>query len=165
MVRTFAAWVEPIAERMRRTRMEIVALAYALPGSAWSRPSPNEGWTYHDLLAHLADDTDKNLHAALRAIVSGRDIDPVLWKDLDARNERGVTDRRSHSIEQLIEEIERDGEAMQSLLAQLRDEDEHRTQPELRGTFGEFLREGLAGHDAPHLDQLRTALSSKDAAR
>ena len=156
----FAAWVEPIAERMRRTRAEIVELARSMPVDAWLRPSPNDGWTYHDLLAHVADDTDKNLHAALRAIANGRNIQAALWADLDERNTRGVMDRRAHSIEQLIAEIERDGETMQSLLAQLRSEDEHRTQPELHGTFGEFLREGLAGHDAAHLEQLRIATAT-----
>jgi predicted DNA-binding ribbon-helix-helix protein len=159
-VRTFAAWVAPIAERMRQNRAEIVEFARSLPLEAWSHPSPNAGWTYHDLLAHLADDTEKNLHSALRAVASGRDIESALWDDLDSRNARGVSDRRSHSIEQLIAEIEHDGETMQSLLATLRAQDEHRTQAELHGTFGEFLRDGLAGHDAAHLQQLRTAAAT-----
>jgi hypothetical protein len=153
---TFARWVEPIAERMQRTRASIVEFARALPAEAWALPSPNSGWTYHDLLAHLADDTDKNPHAALRAIADGRDIDRALFEDIDSRNAKGVVERRSHSIARLIEEIERDGGTMQRLLASIRDEDEHRTQPELRGTFGEFLRDGLAAHDALHLEQLRT---------
>lgn len=156
----FASCVEPIAERMRRTREEIVELARSMPDDAWLRQSPNPDWTYHDLLAHLADDTGKNLHAALRAIGTGGDIDGALWDDIDARNARGVTERRSHSIEQLTAEIERDGESLQSLLAQLRSDDEHRTQNELHGTFGEFLRDGLAGHDAGHLEQLRTATAT-----
>ncbi len=153
----FASWVEPIAERMRGTRAEIVELARSLPADAWSRPSPNPDWTYHDLLAHLADDTNKNLHAALRAIADGRDIDAALFDDIDARNAAGVRDRRSHSIEQLITEIERDGDQMRRLLSEIREEDEHRTQPEIRGTFGSFLSDGLAAHDALHRDQLRTA--------
>jgi hypothetical protein len=156
----FAPWVEPIAERMGLTRAEIVALARSLPDDAWSRPSPNEGWTYHDLLAHLADDTNKNLHAALRAIADGRDIGAALFENIDARNARGVLDRRSQSIAQLIAEIERDGERMQELLARIREDDEHRTQRELHSTFGTFLREGLAEHDARHLEELRTAMAA-----
>ncbi len=155
----FASWVEPIAERMGRTRREIVEFARSLPDDAWSRPSPNDGWTYHDLLAHLADDTDKNLHAALRAIADSRDIDAALFDDIDARNARGVSDRRSLAIEQLVGEIEREGSEIQALLAALRDEDEARTQPQIQGTFGTFLRDGLAGHDARHLEELRTAMA------
>jgi uncharacterized protein (TIGR03083 family) len=155
----FTPWVAPIAGRMARTRAAIIEVARGLPDEAWSRPSPNDGWTYHDLLAHLADDTEKNLHAAVRAVAAGRDIDPALWDDIDSRNARGVRDRRSRSIDELLAEIERDGEAMQELLTQIADEAEHRTQPEIRGTFGTFLRDGLAGHDAFHLAQLRTAVT------
>jgi uncharacterized protein (TIGR03083 family) len=156
----FASWVEPIAKGMGRTRGEIIELARSLPDDAWSRPSPNAGWTYHDLLAHLADDTNKNLHAALRAIADGRDIDAALFDDIDARNAQGIRDRRSQSIAQLTAEIERDGEQMHKLLAEIREEDEHRTQREIKGTFGSFLREGLAEHDAWHLDELRTAMAA-----
>ena len=157
---SFARWVQPIAERMRRTRAEIIEHARSLPADVWARPSQNAGWTYHDLLAHIADDTGKNLHAALRAVADGSDIAAELFDDIDARNARGVSARDSHSIEELIAEIERDGEQMQKLLANLREEDEARTQPELRGTFGEFLQNGLAAHDALHLAQLRIAVSA-----
>ena len=52
--RTFAPWVEPIAAQLRESRRGIVEVARTIPEGAWSRPSHDPGWSYRDLLTHLA---------------------------------------------------------------------------------------------------------------
>ncbi len=52
--RTFAPWVEPIAARFRESRAELLEFARSLPSEAWSRPSPNTGWSCKDLLEEQA---------------------------------------------------------------------------------------------------------------
>ena len=41
--RAFASWVEPIAEQLRESRVQIADVARAAPPAAWKKPSPNEG--------------------------------------------------------------------------------------------------------------------------
>jgi hypothetical protein len=52
--RTFAPWVAPIAEEIRAGRVEVARTARQLLPEHWNLPSPLAGWTYKDLLAHLA---------------------------------------------------------------------------------------------------------------
>lgn len=154
--REFAAWVEPIAATYRERRASLVAFARALPSGAWRRPAHQSGWTCKDLLAHVAGDTDQNLHAALRAVIDGRAIPLELFEDFDERNERDVEERRGRPVAELVEELIAAGEETQRLLSRLRDGDEDRREAGLRGTLADALS-ALAAHDAVHLDQLRAA--------
>ena len=155
--RRFASWVEPIAEAQHAARAELAQVARSLPGDAWEQRSPNAEWTYKDLLAHMAGDTDKNVHRALRMVLAGRRVAPAIFEDIDGQNARDIEARRERSVEQLIAEIEADGEELEELLAQLKDEDENRRQPDIDATLGDALR-SVSGHHARHLAELRTAL-------
>ena len=158
--RTFASWVEPIAEAQRAARAEVAEVARSLPADAWERPSANGGWTYKDLLAHMAGDTDKNVHRALRMVLAGRRVDPAIFEDIDAQNARDIEARRERPVEQLLAEIEADGADLEELLAQLKDEDENRRQPGIDATLGDALR-SVSGHHARHLEELRTAYDAR----
>jgi uncharacterized protein (TIGR03083 family) len=159
MTRTFAAWVEPIATQFRQARAELVAIARAMPEGVWEQPSPNEGWTYSDLLAHIAGDTDKRFLQALRTILARQSVDlAALRAGIDECNARNIEERRGRTIDELIAEIEADGEETQGLLARFTDADED-WQPEgLATTAGNALRgvsPGLVIRE--HLAQLRAA--------
>ena len=52
--RALTSWVEPIAARESESAALFVEVARSIPADLWARPSPLEGWTYKDLLAHLA---------------------------------------------------------------------------------------------------------------
>ncbi len=106
--RTFASWVEPIAAQLRESRAQIIALAGSAPAEAWSKPSPNEGWTCKDLLAHLATG-DWVCQTVLRAAVGDEAADLEVPRDLDAMsrgNARLLKERATWSVEELLQEVQ-----------------------------------------------------------
>ncbi len=158
--RTFTPWVEPIAARVRESRAELLAFAGSQPPEMWSRPSPNPGWTCKDLLAHVAG--DKGYTMILRAAVERTRLDPALFAvDLDRANARDVEARRAGLIEELIAEIEADGEERDELMSKLTDADRDLRQKEFPLSLGEVLEMGPGRHDREHLDQLRAALKEQ----
>ena len=156
--RTFAAWVEPIAGELRATRAAIAAFARAAPDELWQRPSPLEEWSCRDLLAHLAGDTGKGSLEAMRAAAEGRAPESAPFAaGANVLNARDVEERRGCSVEDIVAEIEADGEVWQDLLSRLEDSDESVRWPGFPWALGEYLRI-LAEHDRDHLAELRTAL-------
>ena len=158
--RTFASWVEPIAEQIRESRAQVVGVAHQILAELWRLPSPLRGWTNKDLLAHLASSDASDLHIVLRAIITRERVDPALLSEPDARNARNVEERRGRSVEELIAELEADGEETQELLSQLGPGDENLRQDDIPMSLGEGLSNDPGGHDREHLAQLRTALES-----
>jgi uncharacterized protein (TIGR03083 family) len=156
--RTFAPWVEPLAHVLDEDRRAVIEFARSAPAESWSQPSTLDGWTRRDILAHLAGGNDQLLQIVLRAVVSGSVIDPAeLNPATDDANARGVEERRSWSIDELIAELERAGEEVQHLLSQLKSEHESLTQPGSQMTLGQFLElVRRERHDAEHLAQVQT---------
>lgn len=155
--RTFAPWVEPVAAELRESRREIVRTARQLLPEQWSHLSPLQGWTYKDLLAHLATG-DWVCQTILTAVTTRTPLDPRAT-DLDFVNEgnmRLLEERRTASVDELIAEVEAESAETQDLLAHLADVHEP-----LKGnapmTLGDYLR-GFPGHDREHVGQLKTAL-------
>ena len=159
----FAPWVEPIAATYRERRGALVRFARALPADAWRAPSPDPGWDCKDLLAHVAGDTGKNLHAGLRLLAAGQALPDALFRDFDGRNARDVAERRQRSVSELIAELESDGDETQRLLAQLPEDAGSLHVEGLQGTLSEALA-ALASHDSVHLEQLRAATAGYSAA-
>jgi uncharacterized damage-inducible protein DinB len=157
--RTFAPWVEPIAAQLREGREQIIALAGAAPAEAWSKPSPNEGWTCKDLLAHLATG-DWVCQTILRAVVGDEAADLDALGDLDAigrGNARRLGERAARSVEELVGEVREEGEETQALLARLTEAHEPLRREGAPMSLGDYLR-GFPNHDRQHSAQLRTAL-------
>ena len=161
--REFASWVEPIARRDREGRAALLEFARSLPADAWHRPSPVEGWTCRDVLAHIAGDTGKWFSHMLHAALDGQQLDPTRvgpGVDMDALNKRDVEERSGRSIAELIDEIEADGEKHEELLSRLTDDHEEFRLAEYLLSLGELLGGNAAGnhgaHDREHLAQLQT---------
>lgn len=156
--RTFAPWVEPIAAKVGESRAELIAFARSAPAELWNRPSPNDGWSSKDLLAHVAG--DKGLLIILGAAVERTRLDPALFAEGEGTraNARDVEARRGRSVDELIAEIESDGETRQELMSRLTDADQERRQKEFPMSLGEVLNLGPGDHDREHLDQLRAAM-------
>ncbi len=154
--RTFASWVEPIATQLRESRREIAEIARTIPDGAWSRPSPDPGWSYRDLLAHLAVG-DWVCQTVLRAAVGGEQFDMTITTHLDDHNARVIEERKGRSVQELIAEVAAEGEETQELLRQLSEAHEERRHEDAPMSLVEFLR-FYPTHDRDHLAQLRTAL-------
>ncbi len=161
--RAFASWVEPIAANDREARAEFLAVARSAPAELWSRPSPNDGWSCKDLLAHLAGDTGTWFRYIVVTVLEGGRLDPKRVEDIsnaDALNAHDVEERRGRSIGELLAEFEAGGEERQELMSRLTDGHEHLRQGEYPISFGEFLGSNPGGHVREHLAQLRTALEA-----
>lgn len=166
---TFVAWVQPIARRFASTRAEVAQVAGRVPDGAWHHASPAEGWTYRDVLAHLAEGDAGLLQFALTAVFEGADTDfrPRNAKR-DERIAKSLVRGQEVSVEDLIARSLREGEETQRLLAQLRSGDAEtllitsRSNPTPM-TLREFLT--AYHHDEEHLDQLRPALERAEVAR
>lgn len=106
--RTFAAWVAPVAAAKADERRRVLAFVRPAPVKLWDQPSDVPGWTYQDILAHLAGGNDLVLQRLLRVVVAREPVDPMLLDaDTDVENARGVAERRSWSLARLIAELER----------------------------------------------------------
>jgi uncharacterized protein (TIGR03086 family) len=60
--------MEDVADRYRRLSARMTERIAAVPDDGWPRPSPCEGWTALDLVAHLVD-----VHRRFQSLV-GRDL-------------------------------------------------------------------------------------------
>lgn len=136
---------------LRAAFLEAAREAEALGGD-WARPSPLEGWSAKDVLAHVSSSV-----AALPAVLdargepppgSGSQFDPDRW------NAAMVRRRAERSVEELIDELRAAAEQLDVLLV---DEDLARpvaAGPDAGRPAGEALRIA-AGHALEHLRQLR----------
>lgn len=168
MTDQFAAWVTPIALRFQSTRREITELARRVPADAWEATSPNEAWTYRDVLAHLAEG-DVFLRMVIQAVLDGANTDlRPRSAERETRIASGLERGALLTVDELIDRTISDCEATQMLLARLTDAHEDtkvitsRTKPDPTG-LGVFL----AGyqHDEEHLAHLRPALMAEGAIR
>ena len=166
--RKFASWVEPIARRDREARSELLECARSLPADAWLGLSPLDGWTRKDLLAHLAGDTGKWFAHILRSVLDGEPLDPRRvgpGANIDAINQRDVDERHSRSVEELISEIEADGQEHERLLLSLTDDQANFRLILYSVSLAEFFRDRPAGgrgpHDREHAAQLGSTLEPK----
>jgi len=164
----FASWVQPIADRFWTTRREVAEMAGKVPGDAWERLSPVEGWTYRDVLSHLAEG-DVSIKNMIRTVLDGGDTDFRTWNN--GREERvagGLRRGASLTVDQLIAQVLRDGEETQQLLARLSDGHQavqviaSRTNPAPLS-----LAECLSSyhHDEEHIEHLRPAITAEGVAR
>jgi len=111
--------VRPIIERWQRVTDYLVAIARGVEPSRWSDPSPYPGWTYKDLLAHLATGYTVRL-AQLRDFTDKGDLGPE--PDADAANASNIARHRESSPEALVEEMVRQRSEVRRLLGLLRPE-------------------------------------------
>jgi uncharacterized protein (TIGR03083 family) len=131
----------------------------ALSGD-WSRPTSDEGWSAHDLLAHISS-TEGALAATVQSAQSAAASDGQGTRepfDPDRWNASQVRRRRERSVGDLVAEVTEGTAALDRALpaADLR-------RPVTIGTFAgkplvEALR-GLLDHQRGHLAELRAALS------
>ena len=126
---------------------------------AWGRASPNEGWTYRDLLGHVATRDPRDLRLVLNAVITKTRLDPAqLPAEQDVPINDGLLNQvRDASVGELAERLEEDTEEILDLLSQLTDDDEQLKQREFPMSLSEALSQ-MPQHERIHLEQLRAAL-------
>jgi len=165
MERTFLPWVEGPAKQMRESRVDVRRTAEKFLPELWTMPSPLEGWTYKDLLAHLASG-EWVFQTMLRDVLG---IEKGLPKQatmeyVNDGNARLLAERKDTGIDELIAEAEREGEKTQGLLSGLSDANDpsvvvwHRPNGD-PVTLQQWVT-GFPQHDVSHGAQLKTALDN-----
>ena len=149
--------VRPVVERWQRVTDYLVAIAGEVEPSRWSDPSPYPGWTYRDLLAHLATGYTVRL-AQLRRLLEKGQLGPE--PDADAANAENIARHRKSSPEAIVEEMVRQRSEVRRLMGLLRREHlEARTAVHRRGQapqYDSFLEalQHLHEHDLEHAADL-----------
>lgn len=161
--RTFVSWVQQPAEQLRLSRAEVARTARQLLPEHWLLPSPLEGWTYKDLLAHLATG-DWFFQTMLREVLGIEKGMPLeqATSFVDEGNARQLAERKKTSVEELIDEAEVEGEDTQELLSRITDTIDQTAviwhRPNGDPVTLEQWATGFPNHDKIHLAQLKTAL-------
>ena len=157
--RQYASWVEPIAAAFREQRAELVDLVRSIPEEAWTRTSPNDEWTYRDLLGHLASRSARDWRLVLTSVISRTPLDPTDFPVEDeALNEGLLGELNELSPVEVAQRLEADTEEFLELLAKLTDEHENQRQRDFPMSLGEALGQ-MPEHERMHMEQLRTALT------
>jgi hypothetical protein len=126
-----------------------------IPPGWWSESSPNAGWTYKDLLAHLATG-DWICQHLLRGLLKRGSVPE--WPDADAGNAERVAARRGKLVSELAEERAEHRNETVRLIAQL--EAAHLESPidmpwfNVRGAPFRVYLQSFPGHDINHTEEL-----------
>lgn len=157
--RRFASWVEPVAAKNAAAAQQLVETVGSIPTGVWDQASPLDGWSYKDILAHLASNDD--LRYLLKCVLAREWADPARFVPggADELNAREVAERRDRTVQELTAEFEAQETETQDLLAQLTDADSDYKQEDIPWSLGLALTAAEAGfHYKQHLEHLRTAL-------
>jgi uncharacterized protein (TIGR03083 family) len=149
--------VQPIAERWDEVTDYLLSVARAVDPDKWGEPSPYPGWTYKDLLAHLATGFSIRL-ARLRSLLETGQPGPE--PDADAANAEAIARHRESSPEAVVEEMVQQRSEVRRLMGLLRREHlevrtlvHRRGQPPRDGSFIEALQHWHE-HDLAHAADL-----------
>jgi uncharacterized damage-inducible protein DinB len=150
--------VRPIAERWDRVTEYLVEAARAVDAERWSAPSPYPGWSYKDLLVHLATGYTVRLNQLHSLLEKGR-LGPE--PEVDAAIAGHIERHRKSSPEAVVEEMIRQRSEVRRLLGLLRPEhletrttiQRPRDQAPREGPFLEAL-EHYHAHDLEHAADL-----------
>jgi uncharacterized protein (TIGR03083 family) len=94
---------------------DLVGVLDGLSPAEWERPTPNEGWSVKDTLAHLCT-IEQRLRGQIDCILTGV---PFPTEDIDSFNARMVAARRGRTIAQLRGELEQERATTLALLDRL----------------------------------------------
>lgn len=154
------AFIPEIEEKMRlnvRAQEGFLRAAYSVAEDAWEVESAGcPGWTYHDIMAHVASN-EKRREARLRsAIGDSSQAELAAINDVDAWNNQAVEARRGVPIRGLIDELQAGWHGIRTTLSRF--QAKHLSQPITLGggetiPAPDFL-DRMAGHTSQHAGQL-----------
>ena len=140
---------------LQRHREGLLRAIYSVADEAWDEPSASSGWTYRDILAHIAAN-DLRAHTRLRAVLGQRDeAELAALRDVDAWNKRSVQERRGRSARALVDEMLALRHETLRLLSQLRPEHASATVTTIKGEMPVLDYIDWVGiHEAEHASHL-----------
>jgi hypothetical protein len=165
------AAVSDIVAELDAHRERFSTFCRSLTRAELDRPVPHSTWLVRDFIAHLAT-IDRPVAEMFRAIHQGEDgrlrtPDGAPF-DVDDWNEHRVQERRTRSVEELLEEASRERAALKRDLLALEPGDLERTlrfagdakRPPAEVPLGAYLR-GWCKHDPMHVVDMCRALPGR----
>lgn len=153
-------FIPELRETMRvnvRAQEAFLRAVYSVDPNAWGEESRDcPGWTYHDILAHIASNEERR-DARLRSVLGeATEEDLSAINDVDAWNETSLKQRRESTARQLVDELAAGWHRIRKTLSRFRPE--HLTGPVKLGG-GETVRadeflDRMAAHTSRHGGQL-----------
>ena len=153
---------ELLLENIRASRDELLAAAAEVPEAQWTEDRYDEGWTARDILAHLAsiewtyprilDLADKKEPQAPKEPPKPRP------PGLGDYNQRQVAKRADATVEELLEEFERNRAATLAAVEEANEDllrERVRSAGGIEGTAAEVLNYLTAIHLRSHLADIR----------
>jgi len=102
---TFLPEIEARLGLVQRYRDGLLRAVYSVSDDAWDEGSGNPGWTFRDILAHVASN-DLRAQARLRALLDEGDPAQLeALKDVDAWNANAVRERQGRPVRRLVDEL------------------------------------------------------------
>ena len=158
---TFIPEIEQKMRALVRAHDGALRAVYSVADDAWEEPSSLPGWSYHDILAHLASN-EKRRAARLRAAAGAKNEEDAALAavdDADAWNEEQVKARRGLPVRSLVDEFVEGWYEVRQALAAMRPEHLDNPLPIGRGEtipVREFL-DRMSAHTQRHAGQLTPA--------
>ena len=144
-----------IKERFRliyRYREGFLRTVYSVADEAWDEQSADPGWTYRDILAHVASN-DLRMQTRLRAVLGEGDPAELATLTTTERNQVTVEERRGRTVPELVDELAGNRHETLRILCRLRTE---HLNPQLLATL-----DILSEHESMHAAQLVSASRSR----
>jgi Mycothiol maleylpyruvate isomerase N-terminal domain len=128
---------------------------YSVADDAWEEQALSDGWTYHDLAAHVSAN-EARLQTRLRSALgeaSGEELAAV--NDIEAWNAKRVAERRGWSVREIADEFQAGRFGTMEVLSRFTGETLEAEVKLANGTVpaSEFVK-GLSRHTSTHAGQL-----------
>ncbi|MFN2544067.1 MAG: DinB family protein [Actinomycetota bacterium] len=151
---------EQLVEEMRAGGREFVEAARAVTPDKWAEGRYEEGWTAKDILAHVAsiEWTYPKLLLLAQQPPENRDSEKAFKAGIGDYNQRHVEKRRENTVEELLDEFERNRTNTIAAVEQADGElfsRQVRSAGGIEGSAAEVLRYVAVTHVVGHLDDLR----------
>jgi uncharacterized protein (TIGR03083 family) len=97
--------IEAAIDALDVAHRDLLRAVDSVADEAWDEPSPDPGWTYHDVLAHVVSN-ELRVHARLRSAFGQADeAELKAVNDIDGWNQREIETRRGRSVRELADEL------------------------------------------------------------
>ena len=152
---------QQLLENMRASGREFVDAVRQVAPDRWPEGRYEEGWTAKDILAHVASiewTYPKLLLLAAQPPTEDRDAEKRFKGGIGDYNQRHVEKRRDNSLDELLEEFERNRSATIAAVEDANDAllgERVRSAGGVEGTAAEVLNYLTVVHVRDHLDDLK----------
>jgi uncharacterized damage-inducible protein DinB len=155
-----ASPAEKMLPKMQATREELLAFVESLDQAVLTWPSPEEGWSIRDNLAHLAD-AERAHRRFVAAVLEGRST-RLEGFDLDRWNQEHVARRAGQSIQEILDALDAERQQTLAFIAAIPADawDRRGHHPALGDVSVEQVIKIIGVHERIHLKEMRKLLEA-----